>query len=159
MKCVIKALFIFSFTGIFAQVEIHKSSLAPVGGTATSGTRYMVHVGGEIANREGTNGTFHLSEGFIGPDFVQLLQIKDYEELEGVQIYPNPVKDYLHIGLPSTDTFEIHLFSLDGKEIWQTQTSEGSYTADMRDLSASMYLLVVIDRQNKSYATYKIQKQ
>ncbi|NPA46625.1 MAG: T9SS type A sorting domain-containing protein [Chlorobi bacterium] len=157
-KLLLITILVFPFL-LSAQTEIRKSSLAPVGGTVSSGNLAMIHAGGELANRETGSGTLHLSEGFIGPDLAAIMDVEDYTRLEGVRIYPNPVRDFLRIGLPDDGAYEIHLYALNGKEIYRTQTNGNAYKMDMRRLEPGMYLLVVIDRENHSYTSYKIQKQ
>jgi len=159
MKQLILLLIMLLPAGIFAQLEMRKSSLAPVGGSVISGHNYMVHAGGEVVNREMVNGDTRISEGFIGPDFSHFLHVEDYAHLDGVNIYPNPVSDYLQIGLPAGSRYEVYLFAINGKEIYRDETGASRYNMDMRSLAPGIYLLVIIDRQHRSYVSYKIQKQ
>ncbi len=141
-----------------AQIELKKTSLAPFGGSSESGNLSIVHIAGEIANKENNQGNYHLSEGFIGPDLTRLLGLNDYEILSGIKVFPVPVSNVLNVQLGQSGTYEIYLFDLTGKQLSQTQTNEKQITLEMSHLPAANYILMVIDRKNKTYKYIKIQK-
>jgi len=147
------------FTTGTAQPELVKTSLSPMGGQTQTATQIEISTaGGEVFNAESNAGNIHLSEGFIGPDVAHILKTEDYAVLEGLHIYPNPVKDKLQIAFPGENHYEIYLHDLTGKEIYSS-TSEGALlNIPMRHYRTGIYLLTVIDRENREYVTYKIQK-
>ena len=143
----------------FSQTTLRKSSLSTGGGSASSGNLYMIYAIGEIGVQESTVTNTLLSEGFVGPDLTAILGIEDYGVLQGLKLYPNPVKDQLHIDLPDDMTYEVHIFDLTGKEVF-TNRIENNHQAqyNVSNLKTGLYLLVVIDRKNKQSATVKLQK-
>ena len=158
-----RVLFTFFLTLLittgFSQTELRKSSLSTGGGSASNGNLYMVYAIGEIGVQESTVGNTHLSEGFVGPDLTALVGIEDYGVLNGLKIYPNPVKDMLQINLPQTGTYEVHIFDLTGKEIFYRNiedSNEAQY--NIANFKTGVYLLVIADRENKLAATVKLQK-
>ncbi len=159
MKKLLLFIAISSITFSYSQTELRKSSLSTGGGSASVGTTQVIFTVGEVAVQENTQGATHLSEGFIGPDVAQLVGIQDYGTLQGVQVFPNPVKDNVQINLPEDNTYEIRLFDLNGKELWTKQienTDQAQY--NLSRLQTGMYLLIVIDRKNKLSYIIKLQK-
>ncbi len=147
--------FLFTSTG---QTELVKTSLAPDGGSASSGNLEVVYTTGEVFIAEAGAGNLHLSEGFVGPDLAQLLHTEGFAPVEGVDIFPNPVKDFLTIKIRDEGTYEIHMFDLTGKLILH-QTLEGdSIEIDMRKLRPAFYLISITDRKNKKFSSFKIKK-
>ena len=160
MKYLLTIVAVLMFQLSFSQVELKKTSLSSGGGVASSGSLYMVYAIGEVGVQEADAGNIHLSEGFVGPDMTYLLGVEDYGQLEGLQIYPNPVKDKLNIQLPETGNYEVYLFDLTGKQLWQNNIENNSYFSyQMRDYKPGIYLLTVVDRENKKSLTFKVQKQ
>ncbi len=157
-----KTLFLFTALiplGLFAQVELLKSSVSPIGeATRTSGNLSMIDAGGETANREADAGTMHLSEGFIGPDLTAIMGVEDYGYLAGVRLYPNPVKDFLRISLPQKAIYEIYVHSLTGRELFHTVMETGFISLDWRRMKPGMYLVSILNRQTREYVSFKVQK-
>ena len=143
----------------FAQTELRKSSLSTGGGSASSGNLYMVYAIGEIGVQESTVGNTHLSEGFVGPDITALVGIEDYGVLENVSIYPNPVKDRLQIALPETNDYQVYLFDMTGKQIFERSiTDDNQVVYHLGNLQAGVYILSIVDRIHKKAKTIKLQK-
>ena len=159
MKILFTFIISLLLTNGYSQTELRKSSLSSAGGSASSGNLYMVYAIGEIGVQESTVGNTLLSEGFVGPDITAILGIEDYGVLKGLKIYPNPVKDQLHIDLPDDMTYEVHIFDITGKEIF-TNRIENNHQAqyNVSNFKTGIYLLVIIDRKNKQSATVKLQK-
>ena len=143
----------------FSQLAIEKSSLSTAGGTAISGTLKTAYTIGEIAVQEVDKETIHLSEGFIGLDIKEALGIQDYAQLEGLKIFPNPVKENLNIQLPDYGNYEIHIFDLIGKQIFDRNIEdENTASFNIGQFKTGVYLLSIIDRENKKASVTKIQK-
>jgi len=150
---------LLAWTGLRAQPQLRKTSLSPMGGTTLeSASIRMIDAGGEVFNAETDAASLHLSEGFIGPDVAQMLGVGDYQVLTGVRVFPNPVRTDLHVQLPSGDGFEIYMHDGTGHEIFHTLSEAQRVTVPMLNFRVGIYLLTVIDRQNKRVVTYKIQK-
>ena len=143
----------------FSQTELRKSSLSTGGGSASSGNLYMVYAIGEIGVQESTSGNILLSEGFVGPDIIETVGIEDYGTLTGLKIYPNPVKDNLQIHLPQTGDYEVFIFDLTGKEIFNRNIEDNDEAQyNIANFKTGVYLLIIADRTNKLAATVKLQK-
>jgi len=156
-----KVTSIFAFllaSTALGQTTIQKSSLDSGGMITTTGSVQILSTIGEIAIQEKTVGSTHLSEGFISPDIMSSVGIQDYANLDGILIYPNPVVDLLHISSKDTTSYEYHFFDLLGKEIALNQSNELQNEINVSFLSSGVYILVVVDHQNKSAASFKIQK-
>jgi hypothetical protein len=158
MKKIVTIIVLLFITLGFGQTTIKKSSISSGGGSATVGNTSVVYTIGEIAVQENTVGSVHLSEGFIGPD-IAVLGIEDYGQLQGVNIYPNPVETDLNISLPEYNNYELYLYDLNGKQLINTTiTDENQTIMDLSVQKTGMYLLIIVDRKNKKNATYKVQK-
>jgi len=159
MKYILTLIALMTLNFGFSQLAIEKSSLSTAGGIVTSGTLKMAYTVGEVAVQEVDEGTLHLSEGFIGVDTKEALGIKDYAELEGLNIYPNPVKENLNIHLPDYGNYEIHIFDLTGKRIFEKNIEdENTASFNIGQFKTGVYLLSIIDRENKKASVIKIQK-
>ena len=157
-KTLLIVMLLFAYSAI-AQVTVKKSSISTSGGSMTAGNKQVIFTVGEVNTQETDVGNTHLSEGFIGPDVAQLVGIQDYGTLQGVQVFPNPVKDMVQISLHESNTYEIRLFDLNGKELLTTQikdTDQAQY--NLSRLQTGVYLLIIIDRKNKLSRIVKLQK-
>jgi len=157
-KKIIIILFLLNISIGYGQVNIKKSSVSTVGGSATVGSTSLTYAIGEVAVQENTQGNTHLSEGFIGPDILQALGVEEFSELQGVKIYPNPVADYIHIDLSQSGNYRMYLFDLNGKLINDYQTVEDTYDINVENLQAAVYLLIIVDNEHKLKSMLKIQK-
>ncbi len=155
------SLFIMMFisTG-FAQVEIKKSNLSTDGGSAAAGSVSVVYSVGEVFVAEQDASSIHLSEGFIGPDILNVNGIENYSGMQQVKVYPNPVQDDLYIDFQRQNKYEIKLYELNGKEILSENLDYTDKTLiNMTDLARATYILLIIDRNQKRYQTVKINKR
>ena len=152
---IVLALFVQSLP---AQLAIHKWSISSQGGSATSsGGLGMVFTVGELAVREYTSGGILLSESFVGPD-IAALDVEDYELLEDVMIYPNPVEHHLYVRMPETMRYEVRLVDMNGKEVMNKQGRGELVSLDISSLSKGTYLLLVIDRSGQKMRVFKVEK-
>ena len=76
-----------------------------------------------------------------------------------MRVFPNPVKDNFQINLPTANTYEVHIIDLTGQEIFNQNIENGNRASyNISDYKTGVYLLVIVDRQNKLSATIKLQK-
>ncbi len=75
----------------------------------------------------------------------------------GIQVYPNPAQDVLHIALPFEDNLEteIYLFDFRGRPIWQQRSGETLQRIDVGHLPSGFYVLKVI-HNNELIHTAKV---
>ena len=153
-------LILLLLTGFtYGQTQIVKSSISTGGGSATSGNTKLVYAIGEVAIQEQTQGNNHVSEGFVGPDIATLLGVTEYNVLQGIAIYPNPVQDQLNIRFETSGSYEIYLYDLNGKQLFKKHLID-NYEAgyDLSSYQAAVYFLFIIDRKNKLSKQLKIVK-
>ena len=159
MKNIFTLIALFILSTSFGQVALRKSSLSAGGGSATAGNLYMVYALGELGVQEADAGSVHLSEGFVGPDITAIVGIEDYGVLEGLKVFPNPVRDNLQISLPDIKTYEVHIFDLTGQEIFNRNIDNDDRASyNISNFKSGVYLLVIVDRSDKLSATVKLQK-
>ena len=63
----------------------------------------------------------------------------DEESAESLALYPNPVKDILHIGCDNMQQYEV--YSLDGKLIRSSQTNGSEDVIDFSNLESGVYMV------------------
>jgi len=144
-----------------AQTQIKKSSISTNGGTLTStdNSTTIIYSIGEVAVNEQNNGTIHVSEGFIGPDLANLLGVENYTPIKNISIYPNPTKDIVNIDFDQVGNYRIYLFDQNGKLlIDNTINNNDKIKLNLERFATSIYFINIIDKKNKKYLTYKIEK-
>lgn len=62
---------------------------------------------------------------------------------EGFRLWPNPVKDLLHVetGLPGSGTGDLRLYCISGKQVRSWDGPGNHFALDVRDLSPGIYVL------------------
>jgi hypothetical protein len=144
----------------FGQTAIKKENISTDGGSQTNGTTTVVYTVGEIAIQENSNGTIHLSEGFIGPDIAEAMDIKDYTLLQNINIYPNPTQDFVNINFENESEYQINVTDLSGKIIYSFEkNNQLEQTINLQNLKVGVYLLVIKDVKFKKYKIFKIVKK
>ncbi len=158
-KIVLLFVLILSVHSLSAQLAVKKWSISSQGGSASSsGGIGMVFTIGELAVREYTSGGVLLSESFVGPD-IAALDVEDYQLLEDVLIYPNPVSHNLYVRLPETMQYEVKLMDMTGKEVIGKQGRGELVSLDISSLAQGTYLLLVIDRSEHRMHVFKVEKR
>ena len=85
------------------------------------------------------------------------LSVEKDERLD-LKMYPNPVKDRLHIQIPSRDTaIHMSLYDILGKEIQSHAVSNGDNTVDVSRLPKGVYILTLASKHMTK--TFKLIKQ
>jgi len=159
MKKFLIVIAVLTITVSFGQVSIKKSSISTGGALVTQGNITVLNTIGEVVVQENTIGTTHLSEGFIGPDLSGILGTENYQLLQNVQVYPNPVQSDLHINLLQSQTYEVYLYDLNGKQLMQSKIEEDNQgVLNLSRQKTGVYLLIIIDRVHQKSGQYKVQK-
>lgn len=144
----------------FAQLTIKKSTIDSGGQIAQNGTTTIISTIGEVVVQENTQGTIHISEGFISPDMQISLSLDNYTALEGISIYPNPTVDFVNIETLNTENINVSLFDLNGRILLnKTFSSNDNKQINMKPYAVSTYLLVVKNVETQKYRAYKIIKK
>ena len=145
--------------GLSAQTQIRKSSLSSGGGSSHVGNTTVIYALGEVAVAESTQGTTHVSEGFVGPDIAALMGVENYTNLTSVQVYPNPATNELHIAFGRTGNYRVSLFDASGKQIYtQTVSGEDSLILPVSSLATGIYFVGIVDTDSNQFTSMQIQK-
>ena len=159
MKTIIIILSLLLSISGFGQTVITKSNISSGGGTATAGTTRIVFTVGEVAVNETTQGTVHISEGFINPEFANETGLSDYRQNElNVSVFPNPAKDFVNVKFPDAKSYEIDLYSADGKIISTYTTNSTIEQIPVNNLSSGEYLMIVKNTSEKTFKTFNLIK-
>ncbi len=72
--------------------------------------------------------------------------VKDFAQLEGVELSPNPVVDQASLTLPAGGTYQIRVMGSDGRILSDVQGYQGSVYSLQRDnLASGLYLVEVLE--------------
>ena len=145
----------------FGQTTISKSSIDSGGSSSTNGTLSLVSSYGEVVVQEETNGSIHISEGFLGGNFTDSTTgLEGYDQLIGLEIYPNPATNFINLNFPNADNYEVEIFNLLNESVGLYQTSNGiSQSIDLSHLTNSVYLMRIKNTDTREYKSFKIVKQ
>ena len=66
------------------------------------------------------------------------------------KVYPNPVQNQLYIELPKTDDYQLTLFDVTGRTVYQTDINDVQHTIDLRNISSGAYILFIKNKQAQS---------
>ena len=161
MKTIISilALLIISLS-ISAQTAVKKDCISSGGNVVTNGNTKIIYTVGEFAVQENTQGTVHISEGFINPDLLIATGLANYSVGHfDVNIFPNPARDYVNVKFSKSCKYNINLYDVDGKIIHQYSSESNRQRINLGNLSNGEYMLLVKNVNNKSYKSFKLIKQ
>lgn len=155
------AIIILSLFGLQVTAQqIVKESIDSGGGVATATGIKIVHTIGEVAVAEKSNGSIHVSEGFIGPEFATYLDVEDYTELVGVNAFPNPTTEFLNITFSDSQNYQIQVFDLLGKVVLQMQSHQvANYELNVSNLETATYIILIKNLSTKQFKTFRVMKK
>lgn len=110
-----------------------------------TGVGELIFEGGEFDGSESTN--FRISDNLssIGFDFSS-----------GLSVYPNPASAFVQIEINSNEEFNVELFDMSGRKLYQTQMN-GDISIDLNAYATGIYFVKIGDGANS--ITKKIIKQ
>ena len=159
MKTLKILIFTFLVSSAFSQITIKKQSIDSGGALVQNGNIKMLFTVGELAVAEKISGTFQISEGFIDPNINFVLGLNQYEFLTGVNVFPNPVIDKIHIKFPDQNNYQIDIYDINGKILKsQFSNSNVEIIVNISDLQMADYFLVVKDNAHKKLKLFKLLK-
>ena len=160
MKKIITIVTILIVISSFSQTAIKKSSIDSGGASVTNGTISMVYIIGEVAVQENTNGTTHISEGFISKDMMSSLGLNSYTQLSGIRMYPNPATDFVNLSFATAANYTVIIYDLLGKELVKYQVAnQDTQRIALNILPNAVYLVLVKSDDNQQFTTYKLIKE
>ncbi len=143
----------------FGQTRIKKDNISSSGKTIQNNNKSLVYTVGEVAVKENTVNRKNLSEGFISPDIFSNADYETFGILQSVQIYPNPVKNILHLEFHYISDFNINFYDLNGKLLWQKNLKDDNHIAiNLKNYNPGIYILVITDNIQKKLLMTKIEK-
>lgn len=159
-KSIIISVLLFCIMPFYAQVELRKQSVDSGGAVVQSGNISVVFTVGEVVVAEGNTSTYHISEGFIGPEILQVLGLEESTEMEGVNVFPNPVVNQLYISLPDHDSYIVQIYNMDGKLLIEKHSqSEMEYMIDLEQMQASTLLVMIKNQTTQKTKVLKLLKK
>lgn len=140
MKKLILLLFVFSFGITQAQQLLTQQFNA-----GSNETNLGIYVIAETFNQNYllSNNTT-LSESILMTVADENLGTEELEKME-LQIYPNPVKDYLYLN--SNEAFQIQLYDFTGKLIWQNSGNQ----MDISLFPNGIYIIKITSDSGKTF--------
>ncbi len=153
-------VFVLTAARLQAQTEIKRSAISPVGYTTTAGSVKLLCAAGELAVNENTQGTVHLSEGFINPELAVITGVAEYVNSGiDVTVFPNPATDFINVKFSKPATYKIDLYSAEGKMIATYTTGNTVKQIPVSNLSCREYLLIIKNTNDRAYKTFKLIKE
>ena len=159
IKNIFSIIFVLIVTSLSAQTVITRSAISSIGYTNTVGSTKLLCTAGELAVNETTQGTVHISEGFINPDLAIITNLTEYKNNEiNVVLFPNPATDFVNIRFSKSNNYEIDLYSYDGKIIAKYSTNTTLKQIPLNNIANGKYLLIIKNKNDKTYKTFKLIK-
>jgi hypothetical protein len=145
----------------FGQTKIVKSNISSGGGTSSNGNISIIYTIGEFAIQESTDGTVHISEGFISPGLLIATGLEKFHYADfNVQIFPNPAVNYVNVKSKEIRNFNIQVFDMNGKLIMSENSNKSIVTKlNISHLKNGEYFLVIKNEKLKQFKTFKLIKQ
>ncbi len=142
-----------------SQIRVSKQTIDSGGQILTNGQTHIFYSLAPIVKQESQNGNLHLSEGFISPDLLQILGFEDFDQnILDVNIYPNPVTNFVYVKLINQQNFNIQLIDLNGKTIWQKSCLKKNCKIDMTKYKRATYYLIISQAKQKRFKYIKLIK-
>ena len=158
MKLLLTYILFFSLLHLSAQ-SIDKTIVASAGGnTAVSEVNIGFTIGEPIIGFISSDNS--IDQGFwAGSLTVEAISAET--ELEGIEIYPNPVEDELNIFTNNNPVYAITLFAMDGRRTLKKQvdTTIIEHTINLSHLSKGMYVLRLFIEGTDEAKLFKIIKK
>ncbi len=135
---IIPVLFLFILSS--AQTQIKKSSIDNGGAVYTNGNISVTYTTGETFISENTNGNIHISEGFIGGDFLSASGVSELHFCDKVSLYPNPADNILNISA-NEKIKNILILDITGKEVFFGNFNSEKINVDVSDFKNGFYII------------------
>jgi len=158
-KLILLTLFGFGLLSVRAQ-----STISTAGGNATSSGGTVSYTVGQVAYSTQTSSAGTITQGVQQPFEIfvatALEQAKDIS-LQ-LQVFPNPVNDYLKLSVVPSATISIQslsyqLYDVNGKLVQNNNVESNETNIMMSGFTSGTYLLKV-NQGNTSFKTFKIIK-
>ena len=157
IKQLLATLLLCCTTSICAQA-VSKHVVASAGSFKTTSEITISYTIGETVVGKISNEN-SIDQGFWAGS-IQVENITEQKDLDGIVVYPNPVVDELTIFTDNNELFGITLFAVDGRKVL-TQTVEDTqleHRIELSHLSKGVYVLRLLMKENPQAKMFKIIK-
>lgn len=152
-KLFITCICILGCTTLFSQ----KNTVSAGGNNIGPGGSFCYSVG-QINYTFQTNGNENIIEGLQQPYEISVLEIKNFETLSNITVFPNPTTQFVTISVKEFENIEYQLFDTNGRLIQSGKIVNAETTINVSRLPQATFILNIIKNQNIS-KTYKIIKK
>lgn len=165
MKITTISILLLLFTTItFSQTEITKSGIDSGGASEKTISdegipTQILYTIGEIAIQEHSTGDIHTSEGFINAQLILSIGLEEYDQLNGVSIFPNPTTDYINISFLESGDYSFSVFDTLGKELkTSNSTAISEQQLDLQGYQSGVYYILIKSSTVEQYQIFKVIK-
>jgi hypothetical protein len=115
---------------------------------------------GEVITRTYQNQNF-LTQGFHQPASIVVTGVQIHED-ESLVVYPNPVRDVLHVQTSQTAQYHIELYNLQGQRLIDQEVFANEVRREHRmnvlEIPVALYILRVTNSSSGAVYYHKIEK-
>ena len=79
-------------------------------------------------------------------------------ESDIIRVYPNPGNGLYHVNLPSSSRYDLSVFSMEGRLVFQRQDLEGAFSFNLSELPGKFYILRISNKTNSELYIRKLIK-
>jgi hypothetical protein len=158
MKPLFLSLLLFA-TMVAGAQEISNQVVSNAGGEFNNSGISMSWTLGEGVIETFSSDEFVLTQGFQQSTFTVTRIDEIVSDLFSVEVFPNPVTDYLNISFSGeVNDAQLSLYDINGKLIMEQPINESESTVNLSDLPEATYFLKLISSNGKESANFKIVK-
>jgi hypothetical protein len=155
-----KIILLLLLPGMVAAQEISREVTTPAGDRYSNSDYIINWTLGETVSETMSDGSLMLTHGFQqGSLVITRIDDPDMNFLSGVDVFPNPVTDYVNVKFSDISyQAEILLYDLNGKLLKREIASEKIHSISFEDYSSGTYILRINSVNQKHSANFKIIK-
>jgi len=148
------------FLGVFLlTVAINAQEvISSQGDSYSNGTNTIDFTIGEPVIETISDGTNELSQGFHQTLLI-ITNIEDFIEDFSVNISPNPTSEFINLNVEKFDGVSFRLLDITGKIVKQEVLNQSTTKVSLSTYPNGIYLVALIQKDNKKIKTYKIIKK
>jgi len=148
-------ILLLSITSVFAFGQEVISSAA---GVSLSNGEYSIDftIGEPIIETLHGNSKM-LTQGYLQPTLA-IIEVKQIDENFSAALFPNPATSFLNVELDAFDGVSFKLQDVNGKVLKQENINNAITSIDVNKLERGIYLLKLVDQNDKKLKSYKFLK-
>lgn len=135
--------------------KITPSVIASAGAVMKSNNVSLEWTMGEVITETRSSGNLIVTQGFHQANLGVPSSTQQFT-FQGLQVYPNPVRDLLNIINESGETLQMQLFGSNGQLLMSAHLQQGVQEIKTQTLSNGQYHLMI--RNENSYQSFTIEK-